>query len=153
MKTAIGPKSWRSCWAARYLDGLDPGLIAATAAENTEDPMQPREHGRRFLRQLAADGWLGISWPREYGGQGRTPVEQWLFAEELYNRRLPNGLLTLNSIGPTLMLIGSDQQKADSCRASGPASWSSRSATANRTRAATWPHWRTRAVRDGRAAT
>jgi hypothetical protein len=66
-----------------YLDGLEPELVAATRAENIADPMQPREHGRRFLRRLGADGWLGISWPREYGGQGRDPVEQWLFAEEL----------------------------------------------------------------------
>ena len=73
MKTAIGPEQLAFlAGLRRYLDGLDPGLIAATRAENTEDPMQPREHGRRFLRQLGADGWLGISWPREYGGQGRT---------------------------------------------------------------------------------
>ncbi|SOD72114.1 hypothetical protein SAMN05892883_1546 [Jatrophihabitans sp. GAS493] len=97
----------------RYLDSLDPELISATRAENIDDPMQPRENGRRFLKQIASDGWLGISWPVEYGGQGRTAIEQWLFAEELYDRRLPNGLLTLNSIGPTLMLLGSADQKAE----------------------------------------
>src|SRR2546427_5122844 len=31
------------------------------------------------VRRLGADGWLGIGWPREYGGQGRTPVEPVLF--------------------------------------------------------------------------
>lgn len=95
-----------------YLDALDPELVAQTRAENIEDPMQPREQGRRFLKRLGADGWLGVSWPREYGGQGRGPVEHWLFAEELYNRRLPNGLLTLNSIGPVLIRMGNEQQKA-----------------------------------------
>jgi 3-oxocholest-4-en-26-oyl-CoA dehydrogenase alpha subunit len=114
MKAAIGPEQLVFLAELRqYLDGLDPELVDAAREENTEDPMQPREHGRRFLQRLGADGWLGISWPVEYGGQGRTPIEQWLFCEELYNRRLPNGLLTLNSIGPTLMLIGSDQQKAE----------------------------------------
>ena len=114
MKTAIGPEQLAFLAELReYLDSLDPELIDATRAENTEDPMQPREHGRRFLKQLGADGWLGVSWPVEYGGRGLTPIEQWLFAEELYNRRLPNGLLTLNSIGPTLMLMGSEQQKAE----------------------------------------
>jgi 3-oxocholest-4-en-26-oyl-CoA dehydrogenase alpha subunit len=114
MKAAIGPEQLMFLTELRqYLDSLDPELVDAARAENTEDPMQPREHGRRFLQRLGADGWLGISWPVEYGGQGRTPIEQWLFCEELYNRRLPNGLLTLNSIGPTLMLIGSDQQKAE----------------------------------------
>jgi alkylation response protein AidB-like acyl-CoA dehydrogenase len=96
-----------------YLDGLDPELVASTRAENIDDPMQPREHGRRFLRHLGADGWLGVSWPREYGGQGRSTIEQWLFAEELYNRRLPNGLLTVNSIGPVLIRMGNDAQKAE----------------------------------------
>jgi alkylation response protein AidB-like acyl-CoA dehydrogenase len=96
-----------------YLDGLDPELVTSTRAENIDDPMQPREHGRRFLRRLGADGWLGVSWPREYGGQGRSAIEQWLFAEELYNRRLPNGLLTLNSIGPVLIRMGNDAQKAE----------------------------------------
>ncbi|MGH1561628.1 acyl-CoA dehydrogenase family protein [Mumia sp. DW29H23] len=114
MKTVIGPTQRAFLAELRsYLDGLDAELVDATRAENIEDPMQPREHGRRFLRRLAADGWLGVSWPQEYGGQGRTEIEHWLFAEELYNRRLPNGLLTLNVIGPTLMLTGTEEQKAD----------------------------------------
>jgi 3-oxocholest-4-en-26-oyl-CoA dehydrogenase alpha subunit len=114
MKAALGPEQLAFLAELRaYLDGLEPELIEATRAENIADPMQPREHGRRFLRRLGADGWLGVSWPREYGGQGRTPIEQWLFAEELYNRRLPNGLLTLNAIGPTLMRLGSEAQKAE----------------------------------------
>ncbi|OLF06675.1 hypothetical protein BLA60_30915 [Actinophytocola xinjiangensis] len=96
-----------------YLDALDPDLVAATRAEHIADAMQPRVNGRRFLARLGADGWLGVSWPAEYGGQGRGPVEQWLFAEELCDRRLPNGLLTLNAIGPTLMAVGTDEQKAE----------------------------------------
>ncbi|TMA36458.1 MAG: acyl-CoA dehydrogenase, partial [Deltaproteobacteria bacterium] len=31
------------------------------------------------VRKLGADGWLGIGWPREYGGQGRSPIEQFIF--------------------------------------------------------------------------
>lgn len=114
MKTAIGSEQLAFLAEFRsYLDSLDQELIEATRAENIEDPMQPREHGRRFLKRLGADGWLGVAWPVEYGGKGRTPIDSWLLAEELYNRRLPNGLLTLNSIGPTLMLLGSDEQKAE----------------------------------------
>jgi alkylation response protein AidB-like acyl-CoA dehydrogenase len=114
MRTAVGPEQIEFLAELRgYLDGLDSELIESTRAENIEDPMQPRTHGRRFLRRLGADRWLGVSWPKEYGGQGRTPIEQWLFAEELYNRRLPNGLLTLNAIGPTLMLMGTEEQKAE----------------------------------------
>ncbi|MCX4096834.1 acyl-CoA dehydrogenase family protein [Nocardia sp. alder85J] len=112
MKSLLTQDEWSFLADLRaYLDGLDPALIEATRRENIEDPMQPREHGRQFLRRLGADGWLGVSWPREYGGQGRSALEHWLFAEELYNRRLPNGLLTLNSIGPVLVRLGSDLQK------------------------------------------
>lgn len=114
MKTAVGDAQLAFLAEFRtYLDSLDPELVAATRAENIEDPMQPREHGRRFLKRLGADGWLGVGWPVEYGGKGRSPIDSWLLAEELYNRRLPNGLLTLNSIGPTLMLLGSPEQKAE----------------------------------------
>ena len=31
---------------------------------------------------MAADGWLGIGWPKEYGGQGREPIEQFIFFDE-----------------------------------------------------------------------
>lgn len=113
MKTALTAEHLRFLSELRrYLDSLDNELIQATRQENIEDPMQPREHGRRFLQRLGADGWLGVSWPREYGGQGRSAIEHWLFAEELYNRRLPNGLTTLNVIGPALMLMGTEEQKA-----------------------------------------
>lgn len=114
MKTVLTPAHLEFLAQLRaYLDSLDPELIAATRAENIADPMQFREQAMRFLRQLGADGWLGVSWPQEYGGQGRSSIEQWLFAEELYNRRLPNGLLTLNALGPTLILKGSEQQKLE----------------------------------------
>ena len=37
---------------------------------------------RRVVKQMAADGWLGIGWPKEYGGQGRGPIEQFIFFDE-----------------------------------------------------------------------
>ncbi|WP_396655714.1 acyl-CoA dehydrogenase family protein [Microbacterium sp.] len=114
MQTVIGDAQLEFLEDLRsYLDDLDPDLVEATRRENIEDPMQPREHGRRFLRRLAADGRLGVSWPTEHGGQGRSELEHWLFAEELYSRRLPNGLLTLNVVGPTLALMGDEAQRAE----------------------------------------
>jgi hypothetical protein len=96
-----------------YLDGLDPELVGAARREYLEDPMAIREHGRRLVKRLGADGWLGIGWPREYGGGGRSATEQWLFQEEMYLRKLPAGLLMLSSIGPTLIRAGSDAQRAE----------------------------------------
>jgi hypothetical protein len=68
---------------------------------------------RRALEQMGADGWLGIGWPREYGGQGRSPIEQFLFADEVQRAGFPLPFLTLNTVGPTLMRFGTEEQKAE----------------------------------------
>jgi alkylation response protein AidB-like acyl-CoA dehydrogenase len=66
---------------------------------------------RRVIRQMGADGWLGIGWPTEYGGQGRSPVEQFIFYDEAQRAGAPIPLVTLNTVGPTLMLFGTEEQK------------------------------------------
>src|SRR5260370_11933241 len=60
---------------------------------------------------MGADGWLGIGWSAEYGGQGRTPIEQYLFYDEANRAGVPLPLVTLNTVGPTLMRFGSEDQK------------------------------------------
>jgi alkylation response protein AidB-like acyl-CoA dehydrogenase len=69
--------------------------------------------GKQFLKLMGRQGWLGIGWPREYGGQGRGAIEQWLFLEEMAAENLPTGALTLSSAGPTLMRVGSEQLKSE----------------------------------------
>ncbi|AGC46111.1 acyl-CoA dehydrogenase [Myxococcus stipitatus DSM 14675] len=64
------------------------------------------------LRKLGADGWLGIGWPREVGGQGRPALEQFLFFDEAQRAGFPIPFLTLCTVGPTLMKYGTDEQKA-----------------------------------------
>jgi len=65
----------------------------------------------RYIRRMGEDGWLGIGWPVEYGGQARGPIEQMIFVEESHWAGVPLPLLTLNSVGPTLMALGTDEQK------------------------------------------
>ncbi|MCX5999792.1 MAG: acyl-CoA dehydrogenase family protein, partial [Chloroflexi bacterium] len=76
-----------------------------------------REYGgprsKEFIRRLGADGWLGVGWPKEYGGQGRTPMEQHLFFELVFAEQAPFPVLTLNAIGPTIMRYGTDEQKKE----------------------------------------
>jgi len=67
----------------------------------------------RYIRRMGADGWLGLGWPPEYGGQGRGPIEQMLFVEESHWAGVPLPLLTLNSVGPTLMALGTTEQKRE----------------------------------------
>ena len=63
------------------------------------------------VRQMGADGWLGIGWPEEYGGQNRSMLEQLIFTDEAAIAGAPVPHLTLNTIGPTIMRFGTDEQK------------------------------------------
>jgi 3-oxocholest-4-en-26-oyl-CoA dehydrogenase alpha subunit len=66
---------------------------------------------RDVVRQMGRDGWLGVGWPAEWGGQGRTPIEQYVFYDEANRAGAPLPLVTLNTVGPTLMRFGSEDQK------------------------------------------
>ena len=66
---------------------------------------------RKVVRQMGEDGWLGIGWPKEYGGQGRTPLEQFIFFDESMRCGAPVPMLTINTVGPTIMNFGTDAQK------------------------------------------
>jgi alkylation response protein AidB-like acyl-CoA dehydrogenase len=66
----------------------------------------------KALRRMGADGWLGIGWPKEFGGQGRSSIEQYIFFDEVQRAGFPIPFLTLCTVGPTLMKYGTDEQKA-----------------------------------------
>jgi alkylation response protein AidB-like acyl-CoA dehydrogenase len=66
---------------------------------------------RAVVRQMAEDGWLGIGWPVEYGGQGRSQIEQFIFFDESMRSGAPVPMLTINTVGPTLMKYGSEELK------------------------------------------
>jgi alkylation response protein AidB-like acyl-CoA dehydrogenase len=68
---------------------------------------------RRVVKQMADDGWLGIGWPKEYGGQGRSAIEQFIFFDESMRAGAPVPMLTINTVGPTIMDFGTPEQKAD----------------------------------------
>ena len=67
---------------------------------------------RRIVRRMGEDGWLGIGWPTEYGGQGRSAIEQFVFFDESMRAGAPVPMLTINTVGPTIMNFGTDEQKA-----------------------------------------
>jgi alkylation response protein AidB-like acyl-CoA dehydrogenase len=65
----------------------------------------------RVLEQMGTDGWLGISWPKEHGGQGRSFVEQAIFFDEVQRSGFALPFLTLNTVGPTLARFGTEAQR------------------------------------------
>ncbi len=64
------------------------------------------------IRQLGSDGWLGIGWPKEYGGQDRSMVDQLIFTDVAADFGVPIPYLTLNTVGPTIMRYGTDEQRS-----------------------------------------
>ncbi len=67
---------------------------------------------RQVVRRLGQDGWLGIGWPTEYGGQGRSAVEQYIMFDEVQRAGVPFPFVTVNTVGPTIMRFGTEEQKA-----------------------------------------
>ncbi|HEV2368595.1 MAG TPA: acyl-CoA dehydrogenase family protein [Acidimicrobiales bacterium] len=66
---------------------------------------------RELVRQMGKDGWLGIGWPTEYGGQNRSMLEQLIFTDEASRAGAPVPFLTINTVGPTIMEHGTDEQR------------------------------------------
>jgi len=64
-------------------------------------------------QKLHEAGYVGIAWPKEYGGRGATIMEQVIFNEEMAKRRLPGGLggLGVGWAGPTIIAAGTEEQK------------------------------------------
>jgi len=68
---------------------------------------------RDWQAQLYRAGWVGLSWPKEYGGQGATLVEQAIYNQEMARARAPELInrVGVNNVGPTLIMFGSEEQK------------------------------------------
>ncbi|MCK8437287.1 acyl-CoA dehydrogenase [Streptomyces sp. D2-8] len=76
------------------------------------EPAAQKRFYRETIRRLGTDGWLGVGWPREYGGRGLTAMEQFIFFDEAAQAGVPLPLMALNTVGPTIMRYGTDEQKA-----------------------------------------
>jgi 3-oxocholest-4-en-26-oyl-CoA dehydrogenase alpha subunit len=95
-----------------YFTGLmTPDVRAALTA--AEGEYGNGEAYRRVVRQLGRDGWLALSWPREYGGRGASLLDQLIFTDEAAIAGVPVPFLTINTVGPTIMRFGTPEQKAD----------------------------------------
>lgn len=85
---------------------MTPEVDAEVTAGNTGGP-----HCLEAVRRMGRDGWLGIGWPKQYGGQGRSLVEQFIFYDEAWRAFAPIPALTINAVAHTIMAYGSEEQK------------------------------------------
>ncbi len=102
-------------------DALRKELLSFLARELTPEFMakldyRPEEgqHSREFSRKMGQAGWIGASWPKEYGGRAVGPVERTMITEELVYRKAPVGyhFISERQFGPSIMQVGSVEQKA-----------------------------------------
>lgn len=89
-----------------YFAGLE---TRADREELLVDRHGPAYH--RIIKQMGADGRLGVGWPVAYGGQGRTGIEQQIFANEAAWADVHLPAVTLQTVGPTLQEYGTPEQK------------------------------------------
>ncbi|NLU81668.1 acyl-CoA dehydrogenase family protein [Rhodococcus sp. HNM0569] len=96
----------------RELRAYFAGLLPEEKRRKAGEQGVGGEYFREIVSLLGKDGWLGIGWPTEYGGQGRSIEEQFVFFDEVQRAGLPFPFVTVNTVGPTLMKYGTEEQKA-----------------------------------------
>lgn len=68
---------------------------------------------REAMKKLGRDGWIGLGWEKEYGGQEKSAIEQYIFFSEIMKYGFPFPFLTSESVGPALAAFGSESLKKD----------------------------------------
>jgi len=90
--------------------------VAAKAAADVEFPEDSWivGHSKEFARELGDRGWLGMTWPTEEGGHGRTALERFVVFEALIAEGAPVAAAWFadRQMGPTLLQFGTPEQRA-----------------------------------------
>lgn len=86
-------------------------LMTAELREELVDAEGGGPHYTTAMEELGKLGWLGFGWPKDVGGLGRTPIEEFIFFDEMHRCGFPIPLLTLCTVGPTLVHHGTDDQR------------------------------------------
>jgi len=84
------------------------------ASHDEHDEMMVDRHGptyQKTIKQMGSDGWMGVGWPKEYGGHGLGEIEQTIFANEAQRADVHLPAVTLQTVGPTLIRYGTEKQK------------------------------------------
>jgi alkylation response protein AidB-like acyl-CoA dehydrogenase len=69
---------------------------------------------RAWQKTLFESGWISIGWPKEYGGRGATLMQESIYNEEMARAQAPApvNVIGLNMVGPTLLAVGTAEQKS-----------------------------------------
>ncbi|WP_156839540.1 acyl-CoA dehydrogenase family protein [Novosphingobium aquimarinum] len=100
-------KAIRAEFRAYLAKLMTPEVRAATVS------VESGETYRQVIRQMGEDGWLTPGWPEAYGGRGLDSLTQKILLEELVLAEAPFPFVTVNTVGPALMRLGTEKQKAE----------------------------------------
>ena len=103
-------------WRGHVRQFADKYWRADSKPNEEEDSMEgPSDEPRvrAWLDRLAEKGWLAPAWPKRYGGADMSVLEQFVLSQELHEAGAPTSRQMLNLVGPTIMLHGSEEQKAE----------------------------------------
>ncbi len=98
----------------RQLQGEMRQYFSTLISTDEAREMEVDRHGKAYravIKRMGSDGKLGVGWPKEYGGLGFGPIEQQIFVNEAARADVPLPAVTLQTVGPTLMVYGTEVQK------------------------------------------
>ena len=95
-----------------WLEANQPPPLTPEEKERIDEDLL-WDRNKRWHKKLYENGWVGLNWPKQYGGRGATFIEQVIFQQELGRLGLPMGINMLGIImtGPALMQWGTAEQK------------------------------------------
>src|SRR5262249_10640588 len=100
--------AWRDEVRRFVRQTVTPALLAEMrrAGNEGDGPL-----ARAFHQRLFDKGWWGIGWPKDFGGLGKSAVDQLIFIEEMEAAGAPAMRLTITSVAPTILRAGTEAQK------------------------------------------
>lgn len=100
-------RTWLAATLPRFQVGRDFAGVSDVESEDTR-------YSPAFSKELGKKGWIGLAWPKEYGGHGLGYIEQMIFAEEMALNKAPCGyhLPAERQMGPSILQFGSAEQKS-----------------------------------------
>jgi alkylation response protein AidB-like acyl-CoA dehydrogenase len=105
-------------WSSEQLALRDKARAVANAAVERygrHNDSWINGYSKEFSRELASHGWIGMTWPTEFGGGGRPPIERFIVADEMISAGAPVAASWFGDrqMGPTLITYGTADQKAE----------------------------------------
>ncbi|MCA9830621.1 MAG: acyl-CoA dehydrogenase family protein [Dehalococcoidia bacterium] len=104
-------------WRTTVKGFIDDNWKQGRTDDDEDNPMEeaaPDESRvKPWLDKLADSGWIAPAWPKKYGGADMSVLEQFVLSQEFTEAGAPTSRQMLNLVGPTIMLHGTDEQKAE----------------------------------------